>query len=229
MKQIRRRVSEFLLVAVFVGIVYPDRPLDNVRRFLRVEEQRVPVKKYSQDQIEATAPHLEVFHPRLFVWSENEGFRVYNLDHKDSHYQENMACGRCAKTVPLIVNALTEAYGHRFQPGQPVFQMLWSDADSFQSPCVDEAANCHANDFSPIPFFGSVPKDPEVLPTLKAMPNWFYIDCLYNWKFGVTSSNGDCWKENVNRDIQWDELTPTAIWRGTLNLNPTLSDVFAIC
>lgn len=47
MKQIRRRVSEFLLVAVFVGIVYPERPLDNVRRFLRENEQQLPVKKYS--------------------------------------------------------------------------------------------------------------------------------------------------------------------------------------
>eukprot|EP00545_Synedropsis_sp_CCMP1620_P013215 CAMPEP_0119006540 /NCGR_PEP_ID=MMETSP1176-20130426/2346_1 /TAXON_ID=265551 /ORGANISM="Synedropsis recta cf, Strain CCMP1620" /LENGTH=1101 /DNA_ID=CAMNT_0006958457 /DNA_START=62 /DNA_END=3368 /DNA_ORIENTATION=- len=179
------------------------------------------VKDYSQTEIEATAPHLQVFHPRLLVWSDDDtggesGFRVYNLDHTKGHGQNSVACGRCGKTIPLMVNALLENYPTRFQPGQPVFQMLWSDADSFQSACVN-SGTCDVDQFAPLPLFGSVPKDPTVLPTVKSMPNWFYINCLYNWKFNVDDYEGgaDCWQEHVDNNAQWNDLQSTVIYRGS--------------
>lgn len=180
---VTKKITSWLLTISALCTIFFDQTVD-VRRFLSVADVSTPanstdVAKYSQDDIEATAPHIEVFHPRLLVWSEEESFQVYNLDHKDSHLQGNPACGRCAKIVPLLVHALKSRFPDRFQRGQPVFQLLWSDADSFQSVCVKKEAGCQTEKFAPMPFFGSVPKDPSVLPTIKAFPNWFYISCLY--------------------------------------------------
>ena len=214
----RRKISNTLLAIASLGYIITDTPVA-FHRYLSATDISEPVHdvvlaNYSQAEIEATAPYLEVFHPRLFVWSEDEGFRVYNLDHKDSHLQSKSACGRCAKIVPLLVHALKSKFPNRFERGQPVFQLLWSDADSFQSVCVNKESNCHSDKFAPMPFFGSVPKDSSVLPTIKAFPNWFYINCLYNWKFGIGSAS-DCWDEKINDTIDWDALVPKVIWRGS--------------
>jgi hypothetical protein len=125
--------------------------------------------------------------------------------------------------VPLLVNALLENVPDRFQSGQPIFQMLWSDADSFVSPCVNEGV-CDTKDFAPLLLFGSVPKDPTVLPTAKAMPNSLFLNCLYNWKFNVKES--DCWTERINQKAVWDDLNQTVIYRGSdFNFLPTYDDL----
>jgi hypothetical protein len=214
----KEKITTSLLAICALYAIFFDQTVD-VHRFLSAADtstiaKSTSVARYSQNEIEATAPHLEVFHPRLLVWSEEEDFQVYNLDHQDSHFQDKSACGRCAKIVPLLVHALKSQFPDRFQQGQPVFQLLWSDADSFQSVCVNKDAGCQTETFAPMPFFGSVPKDPSVLPTIKAFPNWFYINCLYDWKFGVGQPS-DCWNEEIDEHINWDELIPQVIWRGS--------------
>jgi hypothetical protein len=212
-------IAKRLIPFAIIGCFFFDSPSLDVHRFLadtgilEATKSHV-VAKYSQFNIEATAPYLEVFHPRLLVWTEDEDFRVYNLDHNSSNVRFKPHCDRCAKIVPLLVHALRSQFPKRFQEGQPAFQLLWSDADSFQSRCVHKESGCRVDKFAPLPVFGSVPKDDSVLPTIKAFPNWFYMNCLYEWKLGDGNVK-ECWDELVNADVDWNDLIPKVIWRGS--------------
>lgn len=167
---------------------------------------------YSQDTIAAIAPLLQDWHPRLLVFN-GLAFEVYNLDHADSRYWEDPSCQRCGAIVPLLVHALKELKPQRFQRGQPMFQLLFSDADYVSSNCVNPGACPNIADVAPLLLFGSSPKDQSLMPTVQGFPHVYYIDCLYQYKLhGV----GTCeWPEIVDRDLPWDSLKPTIIWRGS--------------
>ncbi|KAI2499190.1 Glycosyl transferase family 90 [Fragilaria crotonensis] len=114
--------------------------------------------------------------------------------------------------IPLLVHALMEVNPSRFQPGQPVFQLLFSDGDSFVSDCVTHG-KCNVDEFAPLLLFGSAPVDPTELPTVKAFPHWFYLTCLYKYKIhGVNKCD---WSEPIDRTIAWDDLVNQIMWRGT--------------
>ena len=169
------------------------------------------VANYNQSNIMETVKHFPMFTPRLLVF-DGEIFRAFGIAHNGSDYFDRMTYTfRYANTVPLLVRALKEQFPGRFQPGQPVFQMLFSDADSSSSNCVNTA--CPVDRFSPILLFGSAPKDKSVFPTLKACPHTIFVECLYEYK---VNDRGHCvWPQHVNKDIPWDDLIDTLIWRGS--------------
>ena len=168
-------------------------------------------RQYSQTDIAKTAPSIRSFRPRLLVFNGTM-FEVYNIIHEDSLYSQSPYCGRCAQLIPLMVHALKELNPSRFEPGQPVFQLLFSAGDSVSSTCVNRGT-CKVDEFAPMLLFGSVPTDPTVFPTVKGFPNWFYLSCLYEYK--IHGVNRCDWAEPVERTMSWEELTPTVIWRGS--------------
>lgn len=204
-----------LLVDLMVAVVVErDSLLNRIMTAYTWDEEFAhsdQLRSYSQREIGIMAPNMRTFHPRLLVFN-GEMFEVYNLNHKRSLYMDTPYCGRCAEMIPLLVHALVEVNPSRFQPGQPVFQLLFSDGDSFVSDCV-AYGKCKVDDFAPLLLFGSAPVDPTELPTVKAFPHWFYLTCLYQYKIhGVNKCE---WTEPIDRTIEWDELINQITWRGT--------------
>jgi len=187
-------------------------PRDLIPDVLALSERPHPDKprQYSQTEIANTAPMMRSSHPRLLVFNGTM-FEVYNLNHKDSHYSASHYCGRCAQLIPLLVHALKELNPPRFEPEQPVFQLLFSAGDTISSTCVNRGT-CNFDAFAPLLLFGSAPTDPAVFPTAKGFPNWFYLSCLYDYK--IQGVNHCKWAEPVERTMSWEELIPTVIWRG---------------
>jgi hypothetical protein len=156
---------------------------------------------------------MKVFRSRLLVFN-GTNFEVFNLNHKNSRYmKDGWHCGRCGKIIPLMVHALKALNPGRFEPGQPVFQLLFSAGDSISSDCVNPGT-CPVQDFAPISLFGSAPTNEGDIPTIKAFPNWFYLKCMYEYKLnGVENCK---WAEPLDESpLPWDDLKSTIIWRGS--------------
>lgn len=175
------------------------------------------VRPYSLEDIAQTAPNLRNNHPRLLVFN-GQSFAVYNLNHKRQHYRlEDPFPKRSGKIIPLLVHALKELNPNRFLPGQPVFQLLFMDSDSIGTDCFN-SGTCPVDDFCPILMFGSTPANETHLPTVKAYPNWFFMDCLYNYK--LRGKKHCQWPERVvpsrgsHHNHKWEDLQPTVVWRG---------------
>jgi hypothetical protein len=204
---VRIGISLTLLTCLFTGIAGPQRSL-----FLSERNQPLEPRPYSTKDIALTAPYLHSFHPLVLVFN-GTNFEVYNLNHKDTHYSKTWHCGRCGQIIPLMVHALRATNPGRFEPGQPVFQLLFSAADSIASDCVN-AGTCPVEDFAPISLFGSAPTNERDIPTIKAFPNWFYLKCIYEYKL---QGKEHCkWVEPIDESpLPWDALEPTIIWRGS--------------
>lgn len=195
---------------VFVSVALDGILLSPYRRL----STGTSMKQYSQEDIVRTAPNFGPTHPRLLVFN-GENFEVYNLNHKGRHYKlDQPHPGRSGKTIPLLVHALKELNPARFEPGQPVFQLLFLDSDTVSSICVNSISNCPVENFAPMLLFGSAPANATEMPTIKPFPNWFYLSCLYEYKlFGVKQCD---WAEPVDRKpVPWEELEPTITWRGS--------------
>ena len=204
------KLNVILTTCVLVLLhVQPQSPILFSRNLqARVAEN---VTDYNQKNIMETAVHFPLFTPRLLIF-DGEFFQAFGLAHNETEYYETMKhTFRFSNTVPLLVRALKEQFPDRFQIGQPVFQLLFSDADSSHSPCVNTA--CSVDRFSPILLFGSAPKDVSVFPTLKSFPHAIFVSCLYEYK---VNGRQQCeWPQDVNKAIQWDDLIETLVWRGS--------------
>jgi hypothetical protein len=198
------------------------------------------IQPYSQRHIQHTAKYFPLFPPRLLVFDgQHEQFLFYGMNYYYPSYQNDTSTNneyfegmrytaRYCKAIPLMVQALLQQYPTRFQQGQPIFQLFFSDADSSSSPCVNRrhkhsktayessslaTSICPVQDFSPILMFGSVPKDPTIFPTMKAFPHTVILNCLYYYK---SKGQSTCsWPDTIPTDLTWDDLIPTLIWRGT--------------
>lgn len=201
-------------ISVLLVLLIHQGPLSSIGRILaNIESGSSRIKLYSQEHISRAAPNMKHVHPRLLVFN-GANFEVYNLNHNDVHYRLNDPYPRRGlKAIPLLVHALMQLNPARFEPGQPVFQLLFSDSDSISSPCVNSDSNCPVEEFSPWLLFGSAPANSSEMPTVKAFPHWFYLSCLYEYKMNNVM---DCqWPETIDRTVSWDDLRPTLIWRGS--------------
>jgi hypothetical protein len=139
-------------------------------------------KPYGFRELEMTAHHLEQFRARMLVFN-GTNFVVYNLEPRNqSGWHPWHQCNQCQKIIPLLVHALTELYPNRFQKGQPVFQLFFTDADYFSSKCVNPGICSTISDSAPVLLFGSAPKNSSELPTVKGFPHFYYANCLYDFK-----------------------------------------------
>ena len=204
----RKIRASVILCALSFLCIWGDSPPG--ARNLRVQ-QADNVTSYNQINIMETAKHLPMFTPRLLVF-DGQKFEAFGLAHKDTFYFDAMKYNfRYSNTIPLLVRALKELWPERFEPGQPVFELLLSDADSANSPCINK--HCPVDRFSPILMFGTTPKDESVFPTMKSFPHAIFLECLHEYK--VNGRQECIWQQEVNPDIPWDDLIDTLIWRGS--------------
>ena len=206
-------ICSFALIAQFSSP--PSRELDLRKNDpARRQTKHKEIKPYQQSDIERTVPLLlHGSHPRLLIF-DGESFNVFNIDHASTTYSEDTTFGRGLVTVSLMVRALYQQFPDRFKEGQPVFQMLFLDSDAPSSLCVDSKQGCDTtSNFAPIPIFGSALKKSD-LP-LKVFPNWFYIQCLFDYK--VKNIKTCRWQETdeIRQTLPYEELVPQVVWRGS--------------
>jgi len=181
-----------------------------------VDRVRLPI--YTQENIELTAKHFYMASvPRILVF-DGENFQLYNLEHKSTLYVKKSGGWRSNQAIPLLVNALKEIDPDRFQPGQPPFQLLYTDGDCLASKICHEK-KCPVDQFAPFLVFGSVPMDDTRFPSVQAFPNAHFIDCLERWK--LKGRRGACkWGPIPNpeeKHPEFQQLKNQIVWRGTLN------------
>lgn len=175
-------------------------------RLLQSQSSDGPLQKYTQASIESLRSKMPTLEFMVLVF-DGQVFRTYSTGHA------NRFSFRYVRAIPLMVHALRTSSPERFKPGQPVFQLVFTTADFLNTQCVNSWASCgYTKDFPPIISFSTMHRDESILPTAKAFPNPHYITCLYGWK--IAGENTCKWQE-VDKTLQWDNLTPTVLWRGS--------------
>jgi hypothetical protein len=200
-----------------------------------------PLLPYNLDNIIITS---ESFNRELFVLyydPQEDEFQVY-VDEKRDPYQSKTfshVWSRLKTVMPILTYALRNHFPDRFL-GVHEFIAYVSTGDVIKLMCKcvvgDERPNCQSDKFAPILQFGSVYKDPTILPTLVTMPVWQHLPCFEEWQ-----KNGRiCRDLKLQREVagmlggeeslvrgsargeskqmhfsEWDALIPTLIWRGS--------------
>eukprot|EP00545_Synedropsis_sp_CCMP1620_P000675 CAMPEP_0119014992 /NCGR_PEP_ID=MMETSP1176-20130426/10498_1 /TAXON_ID=265551 /ORGANISM="Synedropsis recta cf, Strain CCMP1620" /LENGTH=521 /DNA_ID=CAMNT_0006968249 /DNA_START=54 /DNA_END=1619 /DNA_ORIENTATION=- len=170
------------------------------------------VANYDQNNIMRAVKHFPVFTPDLLVF-DGDKFEAFGIQRNGSSYMQPIKYSyRYATTIPLLVRTLKETFPDRFQPGQPVFEMLFTHADASNSPCVNHR-DCDSSSFAPLAFFGATAKDESIFPTVKPFPFTEFVDCMFEYK--VNGRETCVWRQKVNKGVPWDELIDLLVWRGS--------------
>jgi hypothetical protein len=162
------------------------------------------ISPYDQKDILSLAWGLQGSHPMILVFDGAE-FKSYLLGHSYMYF-------RYVPIIPLMIHALETNYPQRFQPGQPVFQLVFTVSDFLSSDCIKKSHLCQVNAFyPPLVSFATVLRDTTIFPTAKAFPNPIFCDCIENWLRGVKT----CDWQKVDHTIPFETLKNTLIWRGS--------------
>jgi hypothetical protein len=168
---------------------------------------------YSQLDIQAAMPYFHAWYQRILVF-DGQTWNTYAIGHNSTKvHPEFKSSGRLYQIIPLLVHAFTHNFPNRFKPGQPAFQVLFTEADLISSACGVNGKKCPDDKFPPILSFGTTFKDKSVLPTAKQFPapaRWFA--CFYNWKI---HNKGRCGlNQKVNYGLLYEKLKNQVVWRG---------------
>jgi len=174
-------------------LTYEDPKTVDLKDFANAKDNSI-ISGYMHDKIGHTAKLFTGSAvPRLLVF-DGKNFQVFTLKHKSKNYPA-VSHGRSAFVIPLLVHTLKEIDPVRFQPGNPPFQVLYTDADLAETICLVDPKLCsNGDELATILAFGSVPKNQEIAPPLQAFPNRFFIECMYDWRFNGRKGSCD-WGE----------------------------------
>jgi hypothetical protein len=182
----------------------------NARRYFkkmfkrRTESNSEVILPYNQDDIVALSWGLNGGHSILLAFDGNN-FKAYLFGHNNMSW-------RYVSTISLIIHALESNFPNRFQPDQPVFQMVFTVSDFLDPTCALPYHVCPESEFyAPFVSFSSLYRKKNVFPTAKAFPNTMYIDCIVIW---LRDSTGCRWK-TVDQTLKFEELQNKLIWRGS--------------
>lgn len=168
------------------------------------------IPSYSQLDIQKALPYFHSWYMRLLVF-DGQTWKTYAIGHQSTKLlPEFKSTGRLYQLIPMLVHSLVHNFPKRFAPGQPVFQLLFSEADLISTDCAFTSKACPSAEFPPILGFGSVFKDETLLPTLKMFPvpaRWFA--CLYNYK---TRNQRCTLNQQVNYANLYHQLKPQVVW-----------------
>jgi hypothetical protein len=183
------------------------KSLSNFQRILlhKVEHKKNEViRPYDQYSIQ-TLYFLQGFDVVLVVF-DGTSFKSYSLGHDRMEPRD-------VKILHLVVDALRKHQTSRFQPGQPVFQMVLSFSSFMKTLCANEDTDCPINTvLPPIISFSSVYQDKGIFPTAKSFPNPEFSLCMYHWKL---ENNPSCLWVDIDRSLDWKDLKNEIIWRGS--------------
>lgn len=200
---------------------------------------------YNFDNIMLTS---RAFDRELFIlyYDPREDEFLIFVDEKRDPYVHKVyspVWSRLKTVMPILIYALRNHFPHRFQ-GVHEFITYVSTGDviRLKCDCVVEKDRlsmpdiCQNDKFAPILQFGSVYKDPTILPSVVTMPVWGHLPCFEEWQQDrsiceylkmqrdVAGKLGG--EESIERDAarggstqtpfsEWDALIPTLIWRGS--------------
>lgn len=176
------------------------------------------LSQYNYKDIERSAALFNGYYARILMFDGKE-FSVYNIRDKKITIVNSPHGGRALRAIPLLVEGFKTNYPERFAEGQPPFQVMYTDGDAINlGACSSHPYECDMKNLPPILAHGSVPRNIGDFPFIKAFPNWFYGDCLYNWR--VNAEWGPCksWWQREGAPVEsanWDDLIPTVVWRGS--------------
>ena len=182
-------------------------------------ETTTSIPSYSAENIINTVHSLTLAPARLLIYHPSNntfgGYTVAPQNATDPRMtRSGNTCLRCRNLLPLLIDALVASRPSRFQPDQPPFQLFFSIADFATSICMQDDHDCDASNFAPWLHFGSVFRDSTILPTVQAMPFPNYMSCLSEWRH--TTSLPVCTRWGMpNATVEWQDLIPLVIWRGT--------------
>jgi hypothetical protein len=170
----------------------------------RLQSNSDVVLPYNQDDIVALSWGLNGGHSILLAF-DGTNFKAFLFGHNNMSW-------RYVSTISLIIHALQSNYPDRFQPDQPVFQMVFTVSDFLDPACALPHRVCPESEFyAPFVSFSSLYRDKKVFPTAKAFPNTIFTECILSWLRDSTSCN---WKK-VDQNIKLEELEAKLIWRGS--------------
>jgi hypothetical protein len=177
------------------------------------------IPPYDYTDIEKSVAVFSGYYARLLLF-DGKDFFFFNLRNKDIQIVNSPHGGRALRAFPLLIEGLKTNFPDRFKEGQPPFQAMYTDGDALNlGTCSSHPEICDAKHFPPLMAHGSVPKNTVDFPFVKAFPNWFYGDCVYNWK--IKGEQGPCksWWEREGIPAEpvanWNDLIPTIVWRGS--------------
>ena len=163
------------------------------------------IPPYGQVGIQSLWYNIKASWPLLFVFDGNH-FKVFTLGHWKMSF-------RYVKLVPLLVHALQTNHPERFQPGQPVFQMVFTVSDTILTSCANRPDLCPFNNFfPPIVSFSTVYRDDSILPSAKSFPNPEYSRCMYDVK---VKGRLTCDWQQVDQNLNFENLINQIVWRGS--------------
>ena len=197
----------FIVASAFAGFLC----ISVFKRYTLLEEEgrrglvlkQGIIKNYGQSEIDSFYYNMKRVEPMLLVF-DGQTFKAYTFGPKMTF--------RYVKIIPLMVHALETNLPERFQPGQPIFQMIFSVSDLLATECVNKFGCPIQRFFPPIVSFSAVSRDETILPTARSFPNPVFMGCMYDWK--MNDREGCLWPE-VDKSIQWDDLDNQIVWRGS--------------
>ena len=165
----------------------------------------------------------------------NDTILVYAVSH--SEMLPTIICRRCRTYVPMLAKSLWK--NPRVSPHQAPLQIFFSEADfpyvdmhSIGTILSNGSRTEGGKGFCPWVQFGSVFRDPTILPTVHAFPFDNFLWCVREWHLhhqrqtaAIAAAMGGnisyppeqiCkfWKLPFQKDLSWDKLIPQIIWRG---------------
>ena len=138
----------FIVASAFAGFLC----ISVFKRYTLLEEEgrrglvlkQGIIKNYGQSEIDSFYYNMKRVEPMLLVF-DGQTFKAYTFGPKMTF--------RYVKIIPLMVHALETNLPERFQPGQPIFQMIFSTADLLATECVNELDGCRIQKFFLIDMF----------------------------------------------------------------------------
>jgi len=125
----------------------------------------------------------------------------------------------------LVARSLYEHFPDRVgKEGSQMLALLYSTEEYPHLNCLGTDGGCaglgggdgEAGSLAPILSFGSIPRDPTVLPTATAMPFPSMVECLVRDCRLLNNNNNNKGDDaaSTRQTPQWSDLKPQIVWRG---------------
>ena len=192
-----------------------------------------PSKSLRKHSLENALSAINIFESKLaiVIYDPQDNKFIAHFPRKMKWETSESECRKAINSFKILANSLRIMFPNRFNPNAPEFAIAMSTGDYpgviFNECIQNQYSNCVSDEIGPILHFGSVFKRP-IFPSIIAMPmpQNNHLSCFHKWvqqgqvcKFllprGPGNPKGLVFGETVR--LQWDDLIPQVVWRGTDN------------